>query len=131
MLPKFLGKLDNKQRPNNALLVLTIVTLIISALFPFAFLSQLVSAGTLIAFMFVCLAIYPLRKREGQDIADPAFKMPFFPVLPALGFLASLVVFLGLDTQAKTYAVAWFVIGIILYFTYGMRHSVMSKKKTN
>lgn len=131
MLPKFLGKLDNKQRPNNALLVLTIVTLIISALFPFAFLSQLVSAGTLIAFMFVCLAIYPLRKREGQDIADPAFKMPFFPVLPALGFLASLVVFLGLDTQAKTYAGAWFVIGIILYFTYGMRHSVMSKKSTN
>lgn len=123
MLPKFLGKLDKKRRPNHAVITLTAIAVIISTIFPFSALSQLISAGTLIAFMFVSLAIYPLKKREGKDIEDPAFKVPFYPVLPFLAFLASLIVFLGLDSQAKLYAGIWFLLGLIIYFTYGIRHS--------
>ena len=128
MLPKWIGKLDKAGRPNRALLTLTIVAIVIAAFFPFAFLSQLVSAGTLIAFMFVSLGIYALRKREGKDIADPSFKMPFYPVMPALGFLAALFVFMGLDYQAKLYAGIWFVLGLVIYFGYGVRHSFLAKK---
>ena len=129
MLPKWLGKVDKDGRPNRALWTLTIVAIVIAAFFPFAFLSQLVSAGTLIAFMFVSLGIYALRKREGKDIADPSFKMPFYPVMPALAFLASLLVFMGLDYQAKLYAGIWFVLGLVIYFAYGIRHSFLAKKK--
>lgn len=128
MLPKWLGKLDKSNRPNRALWTLTIVVILIGAFFPFAFLSQLISAGTLIAFMLVSIGIYPLRRREGKDINDPAFKVPLYPVLPALGFLASLMVFLGLDYQAKLYAGIWFVLGLVIYFAYGVRHSYLSKK---
>ena len=128
MLPKWLGKLDKSNRPNRALWTLTIVGILIGAFFPFAFLSQLISAGTLIAFMFVSIGIYPLRRREGKDINDPTFKVPLYPVLPALGFLASLMVFLGLDYQAKLYAGIWFVLGLVIYFAYGVRHSYLSKK---
>lgn len=128
MLPKFLGGLDKENRPNRALWTLAIITILIGALFPFAFLSQLISAGTLIAFMFVSLGVYALRKREGKDIPEPAFKMPFYPVLPALGFVASLIVFWGLDIQAKLYAGGWFVLGVIIYFAYGIRHSYLAKK---
>ena len=78
--------------------------------------------------MFVSLGIYALRKREGKDIANPAFKMPLYPVLPALGFLASLFVFLGLDYQAKLYAGIWFILGLVIYFAYGVRHSYLNKK---
>ncbi|MQB60988.1 APC family permease [Limosilactobacillus reuteri] len=129
MLPKWLGKLDKHNRPNRALWTLTVGAVLIGAFFPFAFLSQLISAGTLIAFMFVSLGIYALRRREGKDIPNPSFKMPFYPVLPALGFLASLLVFMGLDYQAKLYAGIWFVFGLIIYFAYGMRHSSMAKKE--
>ena len=129
MLPKWLGKLDESNRPNRALWTLTIVGILIGAFFPFAFLSQLISAGTLIAFMFVSIGIYPLRRREGKDINDPAFKVPLYPVLPALGFVASLMVFLGLDYQAKLYAGIWFVLGLVIYFVYGMKHSYLNKKK--
>lgn len=129
MLPKWLGKLDESNRPNRALWTLTIVGILIGAFFPFAFLSQLISAGTLIAFMFVSIGIYPLRRREGKDINDPAFKVPLYPVLPALGFIASLMVFLGLDYQAKLYAGIWFVFGLVIYFAYGMKHSYLNKKK--
>lgn len=123
MLPQWLGKLDDQQRPNRALVVLTVGTVLIGACFPFAFLSQLISAGTLIAFMFVSLGIYPLRRREGRDIAEPAFKMPLYPLLPALGFLASLLVFLGLSVEAKLAAGIWFLGGLLIYFGYGMRHA--------
>lgn len=123
MLPQWLGKLDDHQRPNRALVVLTVGAVAISAFFPFAFLSQLISAGTLIAFMIVSIAVYPLRHREGKDIAEPAFKMPGYPLMPALGFLASLIVFWGLSAEAKGYAGLWFVGGLIIYFLYGIRHS--------
>ncbi|WP_054658099.1 APC family permease [Apilactobacillus ozensis] len=122
LLPKSLGQLKNNL-PNRALLVLTIIGILLGAFFPFAFLAQLISAGTLIAFMFVSIGIYALRRREGKDLPNPKFKMPFYPVLPALGFLGSLGVFWGLDSQAKIYSLGWFVFGMIIYFAYGIRHS--------
>ncbi|MFD1431110.1 APC family permease [Lacticaseibacillus yichunensis] len=135
MLPRWLGKLTAEKGhgerglPNHALLFLTVIGVLIGAFFPFAFLAQLISAGTLIAFMFVSLGIYRLRPREGKDIADPAFKMPFYPVMPALGFLGSLIVFMGLDVQAKLYSGIWFVVGLAVYFVYGIRHSSLNDSK--
>ena len=129
MLPKFLGTLDDKNRPNHALWTLAIIAILIGAMFPFSFLSQLISAGTLIAFMFVSLGIYALRPREGKDIPVPEFKMPFYPVMPFLAFVASLLVFWGLDIQAKLYAGIWFVLGLVIYFTYGVHHSYLNKTK--
>lgn len=129
LLPSWLGKINKNHLPNNALLTLTIFAVVIGSIFPFAFLSQLISAGTLIAFMFVSLGIYGLRKREGKDIAEPGFKMPFYPVMPALAFLGALIVFMGLSNDAKIYAFGWFVFGLLVYFCYGMRHSALSKAK--
>ena len=129
MLPSWLGKLNKNQLPNNALLTLTVVTVILGAVFPFETLSQLVSAGTLIAFMFVSLGIYAIRPREGKDLQMPGFKMPLYPVLPAVAFLGALAVFWGLDIEAKEYAGYWFILGVIIYFSYGMSHSILAKKK--
>lgn len=129
LLPKWLGKLDDKKRPNHALTLLTVIAVVIGSVFPFAFLAQLISAGTLIAFMFVSLGVYGLRRREGKDIQDPSFKMPFYPVLPALGFIGSLFVFWGLGNDAKIYAGIWFIVGVIIYFVYGSRHSYLNKKE--
>lgn len=128
MLPKWLGQLNNKNLPNHALILITVVAVIIGSLFPFAFLSQLISAGTLIAFMFVSLGIYKLRPREGKDIPNPSFKMPWYPVLPFIAFLGALAVFWGLDIDAKIYALVWFIVGLIVYAAYGMRHSYLNKK---
>ncbi|GAK30092.1 amino acid transporter [Weissella oryzae SG25] len=123
MLPKALGKLDNKHLPSNGLLVLTIVAVVIGAFFPFVFLAKLISAGTLVAFAFVSLGMFALRRREGKDLPEASYKMPFYPVLPALGFLGSLWVFYLLDTPAKLYTAVWFVLGLVIYFVYGSRHS--------
>lgn len=129
MLPKKLGKLNKDHRPASSLWAVSLVAIIISAFIPFSFLTQLVSAGTLIAFMFVSIGIYKLRPREGQDIAEPSFKMPFYPVLPFLAFSGSLVVFLGLDNEAKQYMLIWTVVGILIYYLYGIHHSTITARK--
>ncbi|KRL04948.1 APC family permease [Liquorilactobacillus oeni] len=129
MLPKWLGKLNDNKLPNRALVVLSTVGVVLGAVFPFAFLAQLISAGTLIAFMFVSLGIYALRPREGKDLPEPGFKMPLYPVMPALAFLAAFAVFWGLDIDAKLYALYWFIFGLVIYFGYGMRHSFLSERK--
>ncbi|MEJ6399889.1 APC family permease [Nicoliella sp. Es01] len=123
MLPKQVGKLNKNHLPSVALWIITIVGIVMGGIFPFTFLAQLISSGTLIAFMFVSLAMYPLRKREGKDLPMAPFRAPFYPVFPALGFLGSLAIFWGLDIEAKTYSVVWFIIGVIIYFVYGIKHS--------
>lgn len=128
MLPKWLGQLDSDKRPNHALFVLTVVGVLVGSLFPFAFLAELISAGTLIAFMFVALGVYGLRRREGKDIPEPGFKMPLYPVLPTVAFLGALLVFMGLGKDAKIYAGIWFIVGLIIYFIYGSKHSYLANK---
>ena len=123
LLPSWLGKLNNKHLPNRALVILTVIGVLIGSMFPFAFLAQLISAGTLVAFMFVSLAMYQLRKREGKDLPIPSFKLPLYPVLPAITFILVLLVFWGLSFEAKLYTLIWFIIGIFIYLLYGMRHS--------
>ncbi|WP_333589486.1 APC family permease [Ligilactobacillus acidipiscis] len=129
MLPKCLGQLNKNNLPNHALLFLTVISVIIGAVLPFVTLSQLISAGTLIAFMFVSLGIYRLRPREGKDLPEAGFKMPWYPAMPALAFLGSFIVFMGLDKQAKIYSLAWFVIGILIYLFYGMNNSSLNNKE--
>ena len=128
--PAWLSHLNHKHLPNRALVILTIIGVLIGSMFPFTFLAQLISAGTLVAFMFVSLAMYRLRKREGKDLPKPAFKLPLYPVLPAITFVLVLLVFWGLSHEAKLYTLIWFFIGIVIYLLYGLKHSKKMKKKS-
>ncbi|MGO3364604.1 MAG: APC family permease, partial [Leuconostoc falkenbergense] len=118
LLPNFLGKVNDKGLPNNALLALSVIAILIGSVFSFTELAGLISAGTLIAFMIVSLGIYALRPREGKDIQEPGFKMPFYPVLPAVAALGSGFIFFEVVDQAKIYAFGWFALGLICYARY-------------
>ena len=94
ILPAWIGRLNNKHLPNRALLVvLTVVAVLVGSVFPFAFLAQLISAGTLVAFMFVTVGMYGLRRREGKDLPEPGFKLPLYPVMPLIIFICIFAVF--------------------------------------
>lgn len=122
-LPKSLGKLDKNKTPQNALWLVTITAALVGGVLPFTFLSNLVSAGTLIAFIMVSIGIYRLRKREGVDLPEPTFKMPFYPVMPALSAIVSAIIFWQLSNDAKLLMVVWLAVGIIIYFIYGYHHT--------
>lgn len=128
LLPKSLGQIDDKHVPNHALWMITFLAVILGSVFPFTFLATLVSAGTLVAFIFVSLGIYAMRPREGVDLPEAQFKMPLYPVLPAISAIFSAVIFWGLNTDAKILMVGWFVIGLLIYFIYGIRHSIINKE---
>ena len=128
LLPKSLGQIDDKHVPNHALWMITFLAMILGSVFPFTFLATLVSAGTLVAFIFVSLGIYALRPREGLDLPEAQFKMPLYPILPAVSAIFSAVIFWGLNTDAKILMVGWFVIGLLIYFIYGIRHSIINKE---
>lgn len=128
LLPKSLGQIDDKHVPNHALWMITFLAMILGSIFPFTFLATLVSAGTLVAFIFVSLGIYAMRPREGVDLPEAQFKMPLYPVLPAISAIFSAVIFWGLNTDAKILMVGWFVIGLLIYFIYGIRHSIINKE---
>ncbi|TGY49145.1 amino acid permease [Limosilactobacillus reuteri] len=128
LLPKSLGQIDDKHVPNHALWMITFLAMILGSVFPFTFLATLVSAGTLVAFIFVSLGIYAMRPREGVDLPEAQFKMPLYPVLPAISAIFSAVIFWGLNTDAKILMVGWFVIGLLIYFIYGIRHSIINKE---
>lgn len=127
LLPSGLGKINERHVPNHALWLITVLAMILGSVFPFTFLATLVSAGTLVAFIFVSLGIYALRPREGVDLPTAQFQMPLYPILPAISALFSAVIFWGLNTDAKILMIGWFVVGLIIYFTYGIRHSTINR----
>jgi APA family basic amino acid/polyamine antiporter len=82
---------------------------------------DLTNIGTLFAFFVVCVGVLALRLR------DPArhrpFRVPFVWVVAPLGALACVFVMLGLPTAAWIRFGVWMLLGILVYFGYGVRHS--------
>lgn len=54
--------------------------------------------------------------------------MPGYPLLPAISALVSIIIFWNLNIDAKLLMLVWFIIGIVIYFVYGMHHSNLNKK---
>lgn len=113
MLPSFFGKLDKKGLPLNATIFVVILGIILASFLPLDILGNLVSAGTLIAFIVASLGILVLRKRK--DIDHSGYKMPFYPVLPIISALASAGLFYMLENKAKIMMAWWLFIGLVIY----------------
>ena len=94
---------------------------IFGSLVPIGSLGQMVSIGTLLAFVIVCAAVLILRVRR-PDLERP-FRTPLVPVVPILGILVSLGLMASLNGITWVRLVVWLVIGLVIYFTYSVRHS--------
>ncbi|GAP03183.1 amino acid transporter [Fructobacillus pseudoficulneus] len=127
LLPKGLGKVNGKHRlPQNAIILAVAVEAFIAGLVPLSTLASLINIGTLTAFFFISLGVIFLRRRK--DLAHKGFKMPLYPMLPALAAILSLVLILRLPLETlKLYGI-WVVIGLVWYFSYGIRHSSLNQK---
>jgi APA family basic amino acid/polyamine antiporter len=87
---------------------------------------DLTNIGTLFAFLVVCLGVLALRVRDPHR--PRPFRVPFVWLVAPLGAAACLFVMMGLPTAAWIRFGVWLVIGVILYFGYGYRHSRLTER---
>ncbi|HTJ34538.1 MAG TPA: amino acid permease [Dactylosporangium sp.] len=106
-----------------------VVVMFLAAFIPLSELSELTSIGTLFAFVVVSIGVIILR-RTHPDLPR-AFRAPLVPWLPAVSVLASLWLMLNLPVITWVRFVIWMVIGLVLYFAYGMRRATLSAEQSN
>jgi basic amino acid/polyamine antiporter, APA family len=96
---------------------------LVAAFTPITKLEEMVNIGTLMAFVIVCAAVLILRIR--RPTAERPFRTPLLFLVGPLGILVNLamMLFLPLDTWARL--VIWLVVGLVIYFGYGRRHSTL------
>ena len=94
---------------------------LVAALVPIDVLGELVSIGTLFAFILVCGAVIYLRRSDRR--AQRPFRVPAVPVTPLLGVAFCLLLMAGLPWLTWVRLLIWLAIGLVIYFSYGRRHS--------
>ncbi len=94
---------------------------ILAASLPINVLDEMVSIGTLLAFVIVCAGIWVLRRRD-PNLPRP-FKTPWVPFVPIMGILISLAMMVSLSGLTWVRLAVWLVIGMFIYFLYGRSHS--------
>lgn len=107
--------------PHTSTLITGIVALIAAGLLPISVLAELVSIGTLFAFIVVCLGVLILRYKQ-PNLHRP-FKTPLFPVVPILGVVSCSGVMLFLNPMTFVVCGIWLLIGVVIYFAYGAKHA--------
>ena len=109
------------QTPHVTTIVTGCFSGLFAGLFPIGLLGELVSIGTLLAFVIVSIGIIILRKSEPD--APRAFRTPWVPFVPILGAIVSLMLMLSLPKDTWYRLIGWMLIGFVIYFTYGRKHS--------
>ena len=107
--------------PHVATMVTGTFVALCAGVMPISLVGELVSIGTLLAFVLVCVGI-PILRRTSPGTPRP-FKTPAYPVVSVLGALACLWVMTGLPRDTWLRLVVWLVIGFAVYFGYGRAHS--------
>jgi APA family basic amino acid/polyamine antiporter len=86
---------------------------------------NMVNIGTLLAFSIVCAAVLILRLRRPE--ASRPFRCPALYLVAPLGIAVNLLMMLFLPVDTWLRLVIWLAIGLVIYFSYGRRHSVLGK----
>ena len=127
LLPKWASKIHPKfHTPYITSIVVGCFVAMLAAFFDINFLGMLVSLGTLLAFTIVCLGIWVMRKRR-PDVERP-FRTPWVPLVPILGMIISLSLIVSSSTPAKLAFLIWLVVGLVIYFGYSRKHSVLRQR---
>jgi len=127
LLPRRLAKVHPRTgTPAILTAIVGVVAAVLAGFISLSALAELVNIGTLFAFVVVSVGVVILR-RTRPDLPR-AFKTPLVPVLPIVAVLACLYLMLNLPVETWLRFLVWLLIGAVLYFVYGHRHSRVEPK---
>lgn len=124
LLPAFMQKVDsNSGSPVQAILLSGAAMVLLGGFVPLNQLGELANIGTLGAFLVVCVGVMVLRRRQ-PHLRRP-FKVPLYPFVPLLGAAACGLLILNLAVFTWAAFGTWMAIGLLFYFGYSRRHSLL------
>jgi APA family basic amino acid/polyamine antiporter len=94
---------------------------IVGSVTPIDDIGKMVNIGTLLAFVIVCIAVIVLRRTDPEQ--PRPFKTPWVPLVPILGVLFNGYMMYKLGWLNWARLIVWLAIGLVVYFTYGQKHS--------
>ncbi|HSE41339.1 MAG TPA: amino acid permease [Acidobacteriota bacterium] len=123
LLPKsFFGAVHDRFRtPWKSTILTGIFVGFLAAFLPISVLLMLVNMGTLLAFLIVCAAVLIMRRTHPN--AERPFRVPLVPLTPILGILSCLMLMFSLPSENWWRLVVWLGLGLLIYFSYGRKHS--------
>jgi APA family basic amino acid/polyamine antiporter len=124
LLPKAFGRIHARFRTPYISTALTGACVAVAGgLLPLRVVGELVSIGTLLAFVIVCASVMVMRKRR-PDIRRP-FRTPLVWLVGPLGIVVCGGQMLGLPHDTWIRLFVWMAIGLVVYFSYSRRHSLL------
>ncbi|MDH4331426.1 MAG: amino acid permease [Desulfobulbaceae bacterium] len=128
LLSPFFAKIHPKTHtPVRVIGICGLIISLIAGFIPLGELAELVNIGTLAAFVLVCLGVVVLRIK--QPTLHRPFKNPLNPVFPLLGAFSCSVLMAFLPWLTWVRFAIWLAIGVIVYFSYSIRHSKLENNE--
>jgi APA family basic amino acid/polyamine antiporter len=128
LLPPVLGRIHPRYRtPHINTLITGGCIAVLAAIFPLDLLANLTSMGTLIAFVAVCAGVLILRYTS-PDLPR-SFRVPWAWGICSAGVLSCLALLITFEWFNWALMVGWTMIGMLIYFGYGKRHSLLNKAR--
>ncbi|WP_018656738.1 amino acid permease [Actinomadura flavalba] len=122
MLPPWLAQVHPRfGTPYRVTIIMGALVAVLAGFIPLAQLAELVNIGTLFAFVVVSIGVVIMRRTRPE--LPRAFRTPLVPLVPILSVLACVFVMLNLPVETWLRFLAWMVLGTLIYFAYGHRHS--------
>lgn len=128
LIPRWFAKVSARHgTPNRTTLGLGVLVGISAALLPLDFLVSLTNEATLFFFAIVCIAVLALRRLAPHE--PRSFRTPGVPWIPLAGAVACFALMATFEPLIHLGFAAWMGIGIMVYAGYGVRHSVLRKRR--
>ncbi len=129
LLPKAIGRVHPRWgTPWKVTIGTALLVMAISGFVPLTELADLVSIGTLFAFIIVSVAVAILRYTKPQ--LERPFRVPLSPVLPIVSALACLYLMSNLSVETWIRFLIWLALGMLIYLGYGRRHARLAQSST-
>ncbi|HOB48617.1 MAG TPA: amino acid permease [Mycobacterium sp.] len=125
LLPPLFAKVHpRRMTPVNNTIIVAVVVSVLAGFVPLGYLADMVSIGTLVAFIVVSVGVMVLRVRE-PDLPR-GFKVPLYPVTPVLSVLACGYILFSLHWYTWLAFSGWVVVVLVFYFVWGRHHSALN-----